>query len=342
MPRMFKSVCLNDLFKITYGKFIPKSAEVPREQGVPHIVTTKLNNGVGYYVKDALFPANCMTVATDGSVGETFYQEEPFSAGNIVAVLQPRKDTRLNSRTFCYFATLIRKQASKYSWGEKFSVERVRNTEIILPIVKKQVPNYTELQTVLGGGLITMSNIDTSKWKEFKLVDIAKLSNGNKLDKNKMTHENPIINFVSRTGQNNGVSDVVDIIKGLEPYKSGCITLAFGGSVGSCFLQEKSFYTGQNVGVIELPDELTRETKLFIVSVLEKKCKMSFTAFGDEINKHFKTDLAIKLPVTEVEEIDWDFMDKSMRALEKVVIADVVKYKDKVIQVTKEVVNSSM
>ena len=32
---------------------------------------------------------------------------------------------------------------------------------------------------------------------------------------------------------------------------------------------------------------------------------------------------------------DWDFMDKYIRAIEKVVIADVVKYKDEVIANTK-------
>ena len=183
-----------------------------------------------------------------------------------------------------------------------------------------------------------MSNVDTSSWKEFRLVDIAQLDNGNKMDKNKMTHLNPSVNFVSRTATNNGVSDVVDIVDGIEPYPAGCITLAFGGSVGSCFLQEKPFYTGQNVGVISLPDNITREAKIFLVSVLEKKCKMSFHAFGNEINKHFKTDLSIKLPVKEVEEIDWTYMEKYIRAIEKVVIKDVVDYKDSIIAKTKEIV----
>ena len=171
-----------------------------------------------------------------------------------------------------------------------------------------------------------MSNIDTSSWKEFRLVDIAQLDNGNKMDKNKMTHLNPSVNFVSRTATNNGVSDVVDIVDGIEPYPAGCITLAFGGSVGSCFLQEEPFYTGQNVGVISLPDNITREAKMFLVSALEKKCKMSFHAFGNEINKHFKTDLSIKLPVKEVEEIDWEYMQERITELEQERITELEQY----------------
>lgn len=76
------------------------------------------------------------------------------------------------------------------------------------------------------------------QFKEFLLKDIAKLSYGTKLDKNKMTYTNPTINFVSRTANNNGVSDLVDRINNLEPFPKGTMTLAFGGSVGSCFYKK--------------------------------------------------------------------------------------------------------
>lgn len=163
-------------------------------------------------------------------------------------------------------------------------------------------------------------------WKEFKLGDIAHLEYGNKFDKNKMTYKNPKINFVSRTANNNGVSDIVDEIDGVIPYSDGCITLAFGGSAGSCFLQEKPFYTGQNVGIITFPENVSKEAKLFIISALEKKCKLSFHAFGNEINKHFKTDLSIRLPVTETEEIDWDYMQEHIKELEQEHIAELEQY----------------
>ena len=159
------------------------------------------------------------------------------------------------------------------------------------------------------------------KHKEFVLADIAKLENGNKLDKNKMTRKSPSINFVSRTAMNNGISDYVDKIEDLEPYPAGCITLAFGGSVGSCFLQDKPFYTGQNVGVITLSNDVTTEMKLYFITALEKKCKSYFHAFGNEINKHFKTDLTVSLPVTDNDDIDWQYMQERIVKLEQEHIA---------------------
>lgn len=141
--------------------------------------------------------------------------------------------------------------------------------------------------------------------KEFLLSQIAKLHYGNKFDKNKMTYARPDVNFVSRTAANNGISDVVDQINGVTPYPAGCVSLAFGGSIGSCFLQDKPFYTGQNVGVIEFSPDVPHEAKLYFVTVLEKVCKAKYVTFSDEINKHFKTDLAVSLPVTTVMVPDW-------------------------------------
>ena len=161
--------------------------------------------------------------------------------------------------------------------------------------------------------------VDTSQWGEFLLKDIATLTNGNKFDKNKMSHDNPSINFVSRTGFNNGISDFVDKIEGAEPYPAGTITLALGGSVGSTFVQPQPFYTGQNVGVIEFENK-SEKMKQFVAVVLNKVCSTQFSAFKNEINKHFKRDLAIPLPLKPSadpsnytqQDIDWNYMETVM------------------------------
>ena len=149
--------------------------------------------------------------------------------------------------------------------------------------------------------------------KEFLLSQIAKLHYGNKFDKNKMTHVCPDVNFISRTSANNGISDVVDRIDGVTPYPAGCVSLAFGGSIGSCFLQDEPFYTGQNVGIIEFSPDVPHEAKLYFVVALEKVCKAKYVTFSDEINKHFKTDLAVSLPVTTVAMPDWAALETLLK-----------------------------
>ena len=48
--------------------------------------------------------------------------------------------------------------------------------------------------------------------------------------------------------------------------------------------------------------------------------------------------MKIELPIKSDGTPDFDYMERYIRAMEKVVIADVVKYKDKVIETTKKVV----
>lgn len=86
--------------------------------------------------------------------------------------------------------------------------------------------------------------LDTSNWKDFLLADIFDIDYGNKFDKSKMTTTSySDINFVERTATNNGVVAIVDKVEGVEPYEVGNITLALGGSIGSCFVQDMPYIT---------------------------------------------------------------------------------------------------
>lgn len=150
---------------------------------------------------------------------------------------------------------------------------------------------------------------ETNNWKDFYLHDLFDIDNGNKLDLNKMI-ETPVtdIAFVSRTASNNGVSSWVELKDGVEPYPAGCITVALGGSIGSTFVQPRKFYTGQNVAVLKpnrVTAHLTIEDKLLIALLIKKECDTRFIAFGRELNKHIKTDLSIRLPVLQNNDVDW-------------------------------------
>ena len=139
--------------------------------------------------------------------------------------------------------------------------------------------------------------LNVQDWKEFNLLKLCKIDMGNKFDNDKMSHDNPSINFVSRTGDNNGVSDFVDKVRDVEPYPSDSITVALGGSIGSCFLQTKPFYTGQNVSVLLFDDAISNQAKLFITTMFMNECKYKYVAFGRELNVHIRKDFVFCLPI---------------------------------------------
>jgi len=156
-------------------------------------------------------------------------------------------------------------------------------------------------------------SVNTENWKEFLLNDICHITMGNKLDYSNMTMDNPSVNFVGRSAENNGVADKVDYIEGVVPYKAGCVSVALGGSLGMSCVQNEPFYTSQNVSVLDFDDNVSLEAKLFLTTLIMNECKYKYVAFGRELNTHIRNDFSLYLPATPDGAPDWEFMERFMK-----------------------------
>lgn len=140
--------------------------------------------------------------------------------------------------------------------------------------------------------------LNTQNWKEFYLKDLYEIHMGNKLDMNKMSKLAPSINFVSRISFNNGVDSKVDYIENIQPFPKGLLTVALGGSLGSCFVQNEPFYTAQNVAVMTPKSpQMTHYVNMFISGLVRYESKIKYYPFGRELNSHIATDFSIYLPI---------------------------------------------
>lgn len=153
------------------------------------------------------------------------------------------------------------------------------------------------------------------KTKTFLLKDIVEIDYGNKFDLQKMTFENPIVNFISRTALNNGVAAKVDRLPNKLPYKAGNLTIALGGSIGATFYQNKPFYTGQNIAVIKFKNNISKYAKLYLCQIIKFEVKKRFRAFGRELNKHIKTDFTVDLPIDSLGNPNWLYMETYIKNL---------------------------
>lgn len=169
-----------------------------------------------------------------------------------------------------------------------------------------------------NNGIDQAPDLNISDWKEFKIKDLFLVKYGVNLELNKCTEDNQGINFVSRTGENNGVSARVELIQGVEPQRSGLITVAGGGSVLSAFLQKEPFYSGRDLYTLESKEELSAETKLFIVTVIEKN-KYKYN-YGRQANKTLP-DLILKLPIQR-DKNNMPIIEQSKKYSEKGYIPD--------------------
>lgn len=124
------------------------------------------------------------------------------------------------------------------------------------------------------------------------------VSYGNKFDMNKMQRADKAsgIAFIGRRGNGEGLSGWVAAVSGLPPYPAGVITVALGGSrLLSAYVQQRPFYTAQNVAVLTPHDhEMPLSYRLYYAMCIKRNA-FRYTAFGREANRTLAT---LELPST--------------------------------------------
>lgn len=316
------------------------------EGETPYVSSGGINNGIVSYLEpkeeEKLEKGNCISISPlEGT--PCFYQKDDFlgrgGAGSAISLLY---NNNLNEYNALFICEVIKASAKKFNYSDAFNSDNLKTLSIKLPVKKKDYVNETEknyepdwkymeefmmniekkarskindLNFIKGN----QTSIDVSKWKRFNLYDINlfEISSGNKFDRSKMQSTNPTVNFVGRSGKNNGVTCEVDEIDGIKPFTAGSMTIALGGNIGSCFIQKKDFYTSQNVIVLIPRWEMNEEVKLFISSVIFRESQMYYKTFEDELNRHISTDFSIMLPVDTNDIPDWNFMKNFIETINR-------------------------
>lgn len=353
----WKEFEMGRLFDIKKGKRL--TAADQEEGDNNYIGAIDSNNGVANHIgQKPIHSANTISLSYNGSVGEAFYQSEPYWATDDVNALYSYYE-QFNKYIGLFMVAVIRKEKYKFSYGRKWTLDNMNKTRINLPIQhnadgtpfidteKKYsddgyIPDWKFMEDYIKSlhhkPLTTQNKVentlefDVGEWKYFYLKNICNITMGNKMDWSAMTMDNPEVNFVGRSADDNGVAGKVDIVDGVEPYKAGCVTVALGGSLGSSYLQDEAFYTSQNVSVLEFEDEVSDAAKIFISCLIMNESKYKYFPFGRELNTHIRTDFGFTLPVKhnpdgtifiDDEHIyseegyvpDWKFMENYIKSL---------------------------
>ena len=179
-----------------------------------------------------------------------------------------------------------------------------------------------------------MSSIDTSSWKEFLITDLFELCpTTTKLTKLDLCNTGVVPVYSSETS-NNGINGYTDVTAQFIVDEKTPLYLVFGDHTRSMNIADESFCVMDNVKVLKPKYSVSVEALLYISTVWKK----TIPNLGYARHWSVAKDLSIKLPTKESEEIDWEYMEKYIKATEKVVIRDVVEWKNEMIEKTKEVV----
>lgn len=130
---------LGNLFEIRKGKRLTASDQ---EEGSNNYVgAIDSNNGIANHIgQQPIHDGNTISLSYNGSVGEAFYQKEPYWATDDVNALYSKYE-RFNKEIGLFLATVIRQEKYKFSYGRKWTLENMKISEIKLPIQRDDKGN---------------------------------------------------------------------------------------------------------------------------------------------------------------------------------------------------------
>lgn len=371
----YRGYKLKDLFDIDntwiYGKnkqYITR-LKYPTESSIAVISGITVNNGVNYYTEDVLNEnevyCDCLTITTRGEYSGTVkYHDEKFClANNILTMPMPL----WSKKSKLYIATLI--QNLKYGGYAGYPrKETLKDDSIFIPTKNNQIDfDYMEerirvleeerirvLDTylkVIGVGncelteneieVIRKINCHEIEFKKFNITGekgIFTVKNTGNILQSSITPNSGIFPYLTASQNNNSVSTYISYdTNSLEKGNS----IFIGGKTLVITYQEQDYFSNDSHNLalyLRNKDNLSRRGQLFLVSMLYKSLKPKYI-WNASISKEKIQNDVVYLPVNENDEIDFELMEKYICAIEKKVIKNVIEWKDKVIEKTKEVVN---
>lgn len=128
------------LFRIEKGERLTKADMI--EGGINYIGASAFNNGITAHIGNTehLHEANSITVCYNGSIGSAFYQEKPFWASDDVNVFYP--NFKMDLYIALFFVSLFRKEGIRYQFLDKWTLDKMNETTVLLPCDKEGNPDW--------------------------------------------------------------------------------------------------------------------------------------------------------------------------------------------------------
>ena len=373
----FINFMLSDVFTIYSPKVRFNANTVDFGGKYPYVARGSSSNGIRGYITENeayLNPAKSLSFGQDTAT--VFYQPKAYFTGDKIKIMI-LKHHELNEKLALYFITAIKKAFSGFSWGQSsFNENIIKKTTITIPVIVSSNPNYnytvndidwqymeeriteleqeriteleqeriTELDTYLKiTGLNDYELTEEDKkvlsvssviFKKFKLGDLFISSTGDvDLQKKDLNGKGE---FLVNSGiENKGIKGKTD--KQARIFPPNTITVDF---FGNAYYRDFKYKMATHNHVFSLEGSVIKNK---YIGLYLEACMSKFSlffSFNDMATWTKLKKMEISLPVTPNGKPDFDYMEKYIRATEKLVIKDLVDWKNKVIKTTKEVINN--
>lgn len=354
------------MFEIVGTKSLDSNAIEFKEDGINFVGRTFENNGIQGKIDKREFEPNepyTITATVIGNYKYVKYQVEPYYCSQNINKLTPKSIiTKWNEKIAYYFITNIQKFVSLYDNQQGgYKLNDIKNHIISLPM-KNNTIDFCFMESLISeleeeriselSAYLKVSGLDNyelssdeintlnkvPKMKTFNIVnDVFNVKNTHNILSSWITPNSGINPYVTAGEENNSVLTYIDYdINQIEKGNG----IMIGGKTLVVTYQEKDYYSNDSHNLaLYLKDDITmnEDIAMYLVSALYKSLKPIYS-WGDSISgKKIKKDI-ISLPIKDNESIDYEYMEKYIKAIKKLVIKNVVLWKDKVIEKTKEII----
>ena len=356
---------LCELFaKIDSDKMNYKTSELPSEPTgiftLPCLTAGIQNQGLNNYVprENALILKNVITISANGAnTGATFYQSKEFTVlQDAYALKWVKTSSTLSDNQHLFLVSTIRKTIfGNYAWTNKAGWERIKNDYIKLPtkngkidfefmesfIEELEAERIEELEAYLSVSglkdtqltadeLSALDKFNSIKWKKFNLETLfGKSTRGKRLKGDDRIGGN--LPFVTAGETDEGISAFIS--NDVEIFSSNTTTIDM---FGSAKYRNYNYGADDHIAVVHT-ENLSKYAALFVTSACHKSAHNGDFSYSRNFYAKDADKLYISLPVKN-EQPDYELMSTLILAIQKLVIADVVKFSDEKIKATKQVV----
>ncbi|MDN0193014.1 restriction endonuclease subunit S [Bacillus stercoris] len=311
----------------------------------PYITRTDLNNGVNLFIGDdqkSQYKKNNGNVITIGLDTQTvFYQEKPFFTGQNIQILSHEK---LTKNIALFIIPLLKIQLKKFNWGGNgATLTRLNKTKIVLPSTAEGNPdwgymeNYSRKQQELKKqkmikflekelnkiGEYELVKLNEVNWGTFSISDLFILKRGNQNNMSSLEEGN--FPLISARKFNNGYKGFVNRNE-KDSFEGKVLTINNDGDGGAgiAYYQPSEMLLDTHVTALKPIKELNEYSSLFIAcSITKQRDKFGN---GYPVSNNRLNAQQIILPLTENNQINFEFMENYIKRIKKNKIEKVLNF----------------
>ncbi|WP_439098962.1 restriction endonuclease subunit S [Campylobacter vicugnae] len=357
---------MGDLFDSSNGNFDIQKSHI-NDKGYFVVTAGETNNGIlgKSDVEARIFEANTITI---DMFGFAFFRQFEYKMVTHARVFSLKPKFKTTHKQGLFLASLFKHLKTKFGYDNMCSWAKIKDDKIQLPInrdgdidfefmesfvaeleaervAELEAERVAELEAYLAAAslkdyeltadeLSALSKFENYNWGEFEYRKIFNhIKQGKRLKKDDQICGD--LPFVMAGITNNGVANYIS--NPIIMFPKNSITVDIFGNV---FYRDFEFSAGDDTGVYWNDErEFSKEIMLFFATAMSKSLLGKYS-FGNKLRSSKSFNIAMELP-TNNGEIDFEFMNNFIKAIEKLVIKDVVLYSDNKIKATKSIVSSN-